>query len=420
MKTIEYRKFICADSTDNHNKFWACTLFENDDVKTEWGRVGKKIMSKTFQGKGVVFANRKIKEKIKKGYQEIETIDAIGATSNKASLKEIAKTQIIHSSSIITDLIDYLVTVNQHNINFATGGKISWDEDAGLFTTPVGIVSNNSIIEARKTLDVLRTFVSKKEYKDVNFLKSLERYLVLIPQDIGMKFIPENILPDVEAIQKQNDILDSLESSYLAVSSGTVKGQQKEKVQQVFDVSLDLLEEPGMIREIKSLYSQTRQTKHISHRFTINKVYVVAMPNAITQFENVSKKIGNVQRLWHGTRSANLLSILKQGMVIPPSSAAHCTGRMFGNGVYFSDQSTKALNYAAGYWDGKGSDQRTFMFLADVAMGNSHIPNRGWGSFPIRGYDSTFAKAHVSGIINNEMIVYDTKQCNLKFLVEFK
>ena len=55
--------------------------------------------------------------------------------------------------------------------------------------------------------------------------------------------------------------------------------------------------------------------------------------------------VGNVQELWHGTRAGNLLSILRAGFTIPPANAPHVTGRMFGNGVYFSDQSTKSLNY---------------------------------------------------------------------------
>ncbi|WP_430326539.1 hypothetical protein, partial [Salmonella enterica] len=60
------------------------------------------------------------------------------------------------------------------------------------------------------------------------------------------------------------------------------------------------------------------------------------------------KKVGNIKELWHGTRVGNVLSIMKGGFVIPPSNASHVTGRMFGNGVYFSDQSTKSLNYAYG------------------------------------------------------------------------
>ena len=133
-------------------------------------------------------------------------------------------------------------------------------------------------------------------------------------------------------------------------------------------------------------------------------------------------KFGNVMELWHGTKTGNLLSLLKSGFVIPPASSSHCTRRVFGNGVYFSDQSTKSLNYAGGWAPGQksgGYDGNAFMFLNDVAMGNSYTPQSSMGSFPKAGYDSTFAKARISGVANNEMVVYSTKQINPKYLVQF-
>ena len=41
-------------------------------------------------------------------------------------------------------------------------------------------------------------------------------------------------------------------------------------------------------------------------------------------------------------------------------------------------------------------------------------------TYPKNGYDSTFAKAGVSGVINNEMIVYNENQFDLTYLVEFE
>ena len=92
---------------------------------------------------------------------------------------------------------------------------------------------------------------------------------------------------------------------------------------------------------------------------------------------------------------------------------------MFGDGLYFSDQATKSLNYSYGYWDGGAKDDHCFMFLADVAMGKTYTPTRTWGNLPHAGHDSTFAKAGVSGVANNEMIVYRTGQANLRYLIEF-
>jgi poly [ADP-ribose] polymerase len=127
-------------------------------------------------------------------------------------------------------------------------------------------------------------------------------------------------------------------------------------------------------------------------------------------------------RLWHGTKSSNCLSILKAGMMIPPASSSHVCGRAYGNGLYFSDQSTKSIRYATGAWTGGGRTDRKFMFLVDVAMGKMHTPTSvapGSSYKPPQGHDSCFARAGVSGVQNNEMIVFSLTQANPVFLCEF-
>src|SRR5262249_54679202 len=151
----------------------------------------------------------------------------------------------------------------------------------------------------------------------------------------------------------------------------------------------------------------------------VKKVYAVEIATMRRAWEKAGKPVGNVAELWHGTKASNLLSILKGGLIIPPSNAPHCTGRMFGNGVYFSDQSTKSLNYAYGYWGGGPADNNCFMFLVDVAMGKYFVPDGPSTRLPMPGYDSTYAQASKSGVMNNEMIVYKTSQINPRFLVEF-
>lgn len=69
------------------------------------------------------------------------------------------------------------------------------------------------------------------------------------------------------------------------------------------------------------------------------------------EWEGLASKVGNVRELCHGTRVHNVLSILHRGLVVPASDGSdsiQVTGRMFGDGVCLSDQSTKSLNYSAG------------------------------------------------------------------------
>jgi poly [ADP-ribose] polymerase len=150
----------------------------------------------------------------------------------------------------------------------------------------------------------------------------------------------------------------------------------------------------------------------------VKTVYSVDINTVSQAFKNDGAKMDNIWELWHGSATSNLLSILKGGLVIPPASSSHCTGRMFGNGVYASNISTKALGYAYGYWNGN-RDSNCFMFLLDMAMGNYHVPARYGSHFPVHGSDSTFAKPGKSGIQNEEMIAYRTSQINLNYLVEF-
>ena len=151
----------------------------------------------------------------------------------------------------------------------------------------------------------------------------------------------------------------------------------------------------------------------------MKNIYVVSNEDWDSRYEPVAKKLGNEMMLWHGTRAFNILSIFKVGLIIPRSGGSyHITGRMFGDGLYFSDQSSKSLNYSYGYWDGGNRDNNCFMFLADVSMGKSYTPSGPTSSIP-KGYDSTFAKAQKSGVMNNEMIVYDVNQANLRYLCEF-
>ena len=92
---------------------------------------------------------------------------------------------------------------------------------------------------------------------------------------------------------------------------------------------------------------------------------------------------------------------------------------MFGDGLYFSSQSTKSLNYAQGYWDGGPRDNNCFMFLCDVAMGTYHVPSGPSSQLHKHGHDSIWAKPGKSGIQNDEMIVFRTSQVNIRYLVEF-
>lgn len=415
------RTLILTNAQGNNNKFWEGVLYENGDVLCRWGRVGSKGQQKLFEGKGEKFLESKIRSKTKKGYEEMDAADDAGEVESKtikgSGLRAVAKKQIKGSGCKVTDkLIDYLVQVNRHDIKTASGGRISLD-DEGLIKTDVGrAVSQDTIDNARDHLVILSKCIGKSDYKSVDFYDNLNAYLKKIPQKVGARRGWEKtFLSDQTAIQRQGALLDSMEAALQAFQATPVVASDG-KEDTVFNVELTLIKDDKELQRIDRLYRKTQQRRHACAHLKIKNVYNVHINHMAKAFDEHGARLNPIWELWHGTRASNLLSILKGGLVIPPSNASHVCGRMFGNGAYFSDQSTKSLNYAYGYWGGN-RDNNCFMFLAQVGMGKFYVP-RGPQSFP-RGYDSVYAQGGKSGVLNNEMIVPKVSQCNLTRLVEF-
>lgn len=420
MAIIKSVKLILSDITNNNNKHWSGTIIDNNDVVLEWGRVGdstqKKVKSFNSQYSAEDFLDGKVKEKKKKGYTELNTLSGtVTVNHEKGNLTDIAKKQIVGDDETIV-LIERLSKANVHKILEST--TLTFSNDTGLFSTPLGIVTNDNIIEARQTLNDMSSYVQNSNFENPDYITLLNKYLRLIPQKVGRKLQP-TIYADLTAIKAQNDIIDSLEVSYQqSISNPTNPSLDDIEVPKIFSCEIKSVNDQSIIDYINNKFKETMQRMHSSSNLKVKKVYSVKIDKHYNDFEQYGRQIGNIMELWHGTKIHNLLSILKSGLVILPSNNPHVCGRMYGPGIYFSDQSTKALNYSNGYFRGN-KENNCFMFLADVAMGKAYTPKTYSESLPKPGYDSTFAKGGYSGVLNNEMIVPNIHQINLKYLVEF-
>jgi len=433
MQAVKEGKYICADIGENHNKQWEYEIFDNFTVRTSWDRVGGGMQSKDFPFPSMYdaerFVEKKVREKTKSGRKSGTYVEAkvLGGTvsmktAQNHNLSEIAKKQIQTNSPETQKLVEMLIRENTHNILSAT--SLTYNDTTGLFSTPMGIVTSDAIADARSLLNVIADYVQRAVYADLGFQDNTNKYLNIIPTDIGRKRVTvESIWPNMDAVKKQNDILDSLETSLQIALTRPVDDGQIAVEPKLFECSLYLEEDGRVFDRIDAFYKAGVKGMHSSSHLRIIKVYRVEITPMKVAYDEVKDKIGNIMELWHGTKTSNLLSILKSGFIIPRSDGSiHITGRMYGDGIYFSDSSTKSLNYSYGYWSG-ARNNHCFMFMCDVAMGKAYNPSGGWGShYPMSGYDSTFAKGSrgysYGGVINNEMIVYKTNQLNPKYLVE--
>lgn len=414
----EQVKLIFSEAEENKNKVWIGILYDNNDVETQWGRVGNSLQSKRFNGVGRHYLLKKKDEKIKKGYTELHVVETV-ANSTKtvanSSLHTVAKRDIIVSSPELTKLIDRLVKSNIHTIVSST--SIQYNDTTGLFSTPLGVVTQHAIDEARDLLAEI-----KLNYADETKLKKLtSSYLRFIPHAIGMKFNVHAIFPNAdEAIQKELNILDSLQASFDASQTPVIKPDAKpESPDAVFKVSLDAV--PVGSPEYKmcaEFFAKTNKAQHGYQNLRIGGAYKVDINHMSSNFDD--QKVGNHTQVWHGSSEANLLSILKHGLKTAPPSTAYIAGKMFGNGIYGSETASKSLGYTMGRWGGSTSSSG-WLFICDFAMGKQYHPKHSMQKIPA-GFDSCWALPgngpNGCGLANDELIVYRDRQVNIKYLLE--
>lgn len=414
------------DFNANSNKVWIGKAYSNGTFEALWGRVleGSQLARQTkhlgTQSAAESMLEIKRREKLGKGYKDTAVVDSdVEIKINPSvNLKEIAKKQIIGTEDKTTaDLIEYLAEVNIHNITSST--SIKYDASNATFSTPLGVLKPDAIVEGRQLLNQIGVFNKNGTLGSDMRIQKVSDYFRLVPKDFGRKIPdPAGLLSSPHLLQKEFDILNALETAFQSV--------QTSEETQIFKTKLVKVphwtdEGKAEFRRVRSLFEKTKNSGHnYTSKLQLKRLYEVEVENMKTDFDRVSARIGNVRSdLWHGTKASNLLSILKQGLMIPPASAGHCTGRMFGNGIYTSLQSTKALNYATNMWNRSGDANRTFMFLCDVSLGKKFKPVSSGTNFPAPGSDSTWVEPNTAGVMNHECIVYHVAQINLRYLCEF-
>lgn len=136
----------------------------------------------------------------------------------------------------------------------------------------------------------------------------------------------------------------------------------------------------------------------------------------------------NTALTFHGTRTVNVPGIIKENLRLPDTLVGvHITGAMFGGGLYFADDWMKSAGYTSlnnsYYSRGSGAvpGRKAFMFACDTIMGKPHVAKgcHGYTDAPT-GYHCVFGKAGVSGVMNNEWIVYKRNRNILRYLAEFE
>lgn len=451
-ETIKYYVMHQANVLTNHNKFYAEELQKHTDgryrIFTHYGRLGisniyevrEKVDDKacydlaTMESEFEAIHNKKLKGKTvtdpdtgakeKEAYVDVDVVSPQVGSENirgKAEVKKQVTVKLAVDTStydpLVAKLVDQLIEENVHSITSMTSIKLT----ANGFATELGPITSSHVDKARKVLDDLNALVDKdgnlkEDSKDVQKLNSL--FYSLIPKPFSRKISTSDMILGAQKLQEEYDVLDQLATG---VTMGAAMNQNTAAKMNALGTDIEVLTDK---KEIKRITDYIVNSKADNHRgsdvwnFKVKQIFKIRIPDERSRYEAVLNKYGNVQEVFHSSSPSNCLSILKSGLIIPPSNAPHVCGRMMGNGVYSSSMSSKALNYGTGFWGGrKNKYNNAFLFIVNFAMGKTYMTYTAQPSGAPKGYDSLWAKPGKS-LYNDELVVYKLEQCSIRYVVE--
>lgn len=447
-ETVEFAVLHCANVTGNNNKFYCIEIQRNpktDNFRlfTHYGRLETsdiyEIREEDKDGNSLdeerckkefdkLVRQKQRGKKVTRGDETIrETytlVDVLAPTVGSSNIRSASEISVRRAAPVVnTDnrdpessrIIRLMVSENIHNITRNTTMKFT----SRGFETSLGPVTEPHIDKAQVALDDIRDQLNghkklnpkKVEVKDAN-----SEYFSLIPRRFGYRITAYDMILTPDKLAEEYDLLDNLRT---AVRAGLNANENNDN-----RVSIDLNRLSHVSKDFNRFVDKFETTKHGNHTnctgYHVKNVYTLDIPDVSKRYKPVAKKLGNIHELFHGTKTANMLSISLNGLIIPPTGAAHVTGRMFGNGVYGASCSTKALNYAVGFWGGVSNKSNTaFVLIVNFAMGKEYVATSSRYSGAPKGYDSVWAKAG-HALLNDEFIVYKLNQATITHVLELE
>lgn len=402
-----------GDGVD-HNKFY--DMFErNGECHCLWGRrqdgyeFGK---SGKLTVKSLYEWDKIYNSKIAKGYEDKSYLyeDLVTTTSVVGSANDDSLYAPI-DNPIIAKIVDRLQ-------------KYANDVITANYSVKSGQVTKIMVDEVQKYLDSMMYARSIPEFNDY-----LLEIFKIIPRSMNRvdAYLANSQNDMAGIIAREQDLLDIMRGQIITPVRGQkviTKDGNKKTILELNGITIEEVNDKD-IAEIKKRLGSN------AGRFV--NAWKVSNEKQTKAYKNYCKSEGILKRdcklLWHGTRSENVWSILKTGLVLRPTNAV-ITGKMFGYGIYFAPSAQKSLGYTSlsgSYW-AKGGQNTGFMILHAVAYGkpydvysfDSKYYNFDYSSLRRACPDANCLHAHGgTGMLkNDEIIVYKEEQVMPLYLVE--
>lgn len=454
-ETVAVATLNKTDLAGGNNKFYQIEAHASKDKKkfrlySRYGRVGadgveeERIPPQDEPSLMSAFESLKAeKTSPRKGYVEVKMATTkVGSSVTNAKIlsDDVKKDKVtsdvsdkksnftVHRS--VEMLVDRLFTEAGHAVRKQLSGTLNTTTE-----NPLGTLTLTQLDAGRKILQEIQQLLTDKpklvDSIHADVIRLSNAFYSAIPQEIphrpkpsaGQKALDEWIkgmaLNNSKVLDEKEDLLGLL-SDVQGMVSGFASTDLEKKYNEIGCEYTFLDKSDDKRRRVEDYVHSSRSDKH-SWKVHIENVWTVSVKGQKAKHLPTMQEIGNVKPLFHGSRPCNILGICKHGLLMRPPGV-YVTGSMFGNGLYFADQSSKSEQYAftGGYGSGYGT-QTYFMFVADVALGNikqyedaqSHLHKAPSGYDSVQGKKGRY-------LYHNEFIIYDIKQHVLQYLVEFR
>ena len=421
-----------------------------------YGRIGETgvINYKELSESGAIaFFEKQFRTKTGNHWRNNDTFTKI---DGKYFMAEIETAEISESESkSVTDSVseEHLDERVEHlmklisNTTYMTNSLIQLEID--ISKMPLGKIKQSQIDQAYEILNKIN-----KNLGNNNLLVKLSsEFYTLIPIVCGRSAPP--VINNSKLISKNVELLDELSQMVFGTAAITkMKKNGNNLVKYYEDLNTEIVPLDPIEDEWYSILSNyVKNSKAPTHNFKydIDAIYEISRNCEREIYDKYCKKIGNRVLLFHGTRMANVCSILQTNFVCDPSKLnlnIPISGKMFGLGTYFSNSSSKSIQYTA-Y---NTSDNIACLFVSEVALGKQLKKKQPDSSLRAetmpKGYHSTWGigqsgyedddydefddgtkipsgklkKLNHTGcsLLYDEFIVYNTEQINTRFIITLK
>lgn len=417
--------------SNNNNKFYIVQILDDSprfNVFTRYGRVGDRGVSNT---KSFTDKRQAIAEFCK--IFKSKTGNTWGTTFTKKAGKymlmkmEVAtpEMEIQPSTTNLPPPVSKIIRmIASRQLMTQTMMNMNIDTQR----LPLGKISKKQIHEANLILNTISSELSTDEIAERS-----SDFWTLIPFSSGRQRPP--LLDNLEQIKACSELLETLQNIEIAgcIMQNT---NSEDDIYKAINLQLTPVTDG---EELALLSKYVGQTHGSTHNYSLELVSALKIDYA------KPLTLPNRYLLFHGSRMANFLGILSEGLRLPQYHQIS-NGNILGSGIYFADSVTKSFNYTCS----SETDNTGFIVLCEVALGTPEYVNGPTTSpLPLTCQsrvavgrsqpdpasivtvdDLTIPCGHIqlnpsptaqaSSFLYNEYVIYNTAQYRFRYLLELK